>query len=212
MKLQDGDVVLFTGDSITDCGRERPVGKKDALGDGYVGLVNDFLEITYPENNFEILNTGIGGHKVTDLQKRWQTDVIDLNPDWLSILVGINDVWHQLIYPENKDIVDIDLFESTYRELLAETRPNLKGLVLMTPYYYELSLDDNMRKMMDDYGKIVKKMAEEFDAYFIDLQKVFNDYLKYRKSETLSADKIHPNRAGHLMIAKEFLKAIELDW
>ena len=82
----------------------------------------------------------------------------------------------------------------------------------MTPYYVESNRSDPMRKMMDDYGQIVKRLSDEFDAIFVDIQKAFDKYLEYRPTQSLCADRVHPNKTGHLIIAKVFLKAIEFEW
>jgi lysophospholipase L1-like esterase len=93
MKIGDGQTFLLTGDSITDTGRERPVGRRNGLGGGYVAMVDALLAACCLDTRVRVLSTGIGGNRVTDLETRWQTDVLDLAPDWLSILIGINDVW-----------------------------------------------------------------------------------------------------------------------
>lgn len=208
MKLLDGQTILFIGDSITDCGRGRPVGMGNELGSGYVSLVNGFLVATDPAAHITVLNTGIGGNRVTDLNQRWQNDVLDIAPDWLSIMIGINDVWRHFDSP-NIEQVDISLFENTYRNLLDQTHKGLKGLVLMTPYIIEKDLSDPMRAQMDLYCDVVRKLAGEFDALFVDTQATFDRYLIHRSSQTLSSDRIHPNLPGHMMIAKAFLAEID---
>ena len=95
MRLKSGDTLLFIGDSITDCGRGYPVGEGAELGCGYVSAFRQVLLANYPRLKVRILNTGIGGNQVTDLAARWQTDVMDLEPDWLAVMIGVNDVWVQ---------------------------------------------------------------------------------------------------------------------
>jgi len=208
MKFQNGDSILFIGDSITDCNRVRPIGAGAGLGESYVALVDALLAAFYPERGITALNTGSSGNRVTDLAARWQTDVLDLTPDWLSIMIGINDVWRQFDDYLNPDQVTIDQYETVYRKLLMEAKPNLKGLILMTPYYLETSLSDPMRKKMDEYGKVVKKLAKEFNAIFVDTQTAFNNYLAHRPTQSLCSDRVHPNKTGHMIIAKAFLTAI----
>ena len=95
MKIHPESRLVMVGDSITDCGRlPRAVGE-DSLGSGYVRLVYGLLTATYPQLNIQVFNSGIGGDTVRDLKRRWQRDVLDLEPDWLSIMIGINDVWQQ---------------------------------------------------------------------------------------------------------------------
>ena len=104
MKITDGQSILFTGDSITDCGRGYPVGEKGRLGDGYVSFVDVLLGASDPQTHITILNTGIGGNRVIDLEKRWQKDIRRLKPDWLSVMIGINDVWRQFDRPELEQV------------------------------------------------------------------------------------------------------------
>ena len=97
MKIENSDSILFIGDSITDCDRVRPVGMRDWLGESYVAFVNALLAANYPERDIKVLNTGTSGNRIIDLEARWQTDVLDLAPDWLSIMIGINDVWMLMV-------------------------------------------------------------------------------------------------------------------
>ena len=93
-----------------------------------------------------------------------------------------------------------------------QTRPELVGLVLMTPYFIETNRDDPMRVQMDAYGMVVRQLATEFDAIFVDVQAAFDDYLLHRTSQSLCDDRVHPNAAGHIIIARAFLTAIEFEW
>jgi len=212
MKIQKANSILFIGDSITDCDRVRPVGFGAGLGESYVALVDALLTSFYPERGITVLNTGGSGNRVTDLAARWQTDVLDLTPDWLSIMIGINDVWRQFDTPLDSNQVTIDKYETVYRSLLEQTRKNLKGLVLMTPYYIEANLSDPMRARMDEYSEVVKKLAGEFDAVFVDVQSAFDKYLAHLPTQSLCGDRVHPNKSGHMIIAKSFLTSIGFDW
>jgi len=211
MKIKNGQTLLFIGDSITDCGRARPVGQYGGLGEGYVAFVDSLMAARCPQTRVKVINMGISGNRVVDLYERWQTDVIDLKPTWLSIMIGINDVWRQFDSPLEKNQIDITQYETIYRHLLAQTRPMLNGLVLMTPYFIEANKHDPMRSLMDEYGKVVKKLAKEYNAIFVNVQEAFDRYLKYRPAQTLCGDRVHPNKTGHMIIAMAFLKAIGLD-
>lgn len=212
MKLETGQTLLFIGDSITDCGRARPIAADKDLGDGYVNLINSLLSVWYPQKQIRIINTGIGGNRVTDLEARWQTDSLDLHPDWLSIMIGINDVWRQFDRSTDPNQVDIQDYETIYRNLLEQSCPHLKGLVLMTPFYIEANRDDPMRAKMDTYSEVVQKLAREFDAVFVDVQGAFDQYLAHRPTQSLCGDRVHPNQTGHLIIAKAFLTVMGFGW
>ena len=201
--------LLFVGDSITDCGRERPVGQRwNSLGEGYVSFVDSILGAVIPGTTITVLNTGISGNRVTDLEARWQSDVLDLEPNWLSVMIGINDVWRQFDSEPGAEQVEPEQYELVYRSVLAKTRLQLDGLVLMTPYFLETNREDPMRLKMDAYGTITKKLAVEFDAIFVDTQAAFDYYLAHQPTESLCADRVHPNGLGHMILARAFLNAL----
>lgn len=216
MQLQKGQKLLFIGDSITDCERARPAGEGlfGALGKGYVSLVDALLQAVYPELGIRVVNVGNSGNNVVDLSRRWQEDVIDRKPDWLSIMIGTNDVWRQYDTPFITDWhVYKDEYEATLRKLVAETKPLLKGgLVLMTPFYLESNEKDAMRATMDEYGAIVRQVAEENGCLFVDTQAAFNEVLKELYSATLAWDRVHPTQAGHAVLARAFLNKVGFQW
>ena len=210
MKIQPNSKVLMVGDSITDCGRNYdPSYSEEVLGDGYVRFVSDFLKSTYPESGIEIINKGVSGNTVRNLKKRWQRDVLDLSPDWLSIMIGINDVWQQINDSlPSENWVLIEEYEQTLDELVAMAAPSLKGLILMTPYVLELDKSDEMRAKMDEYGQVVRKIAEKYDALFVDTQAVFDEVLQGMDAQALSDDRVHMNARGHQVLADAFLQVI----
>lgn len=214
MLVADGSRFVMIGDSVTDCGRARPIGRKqhNNLGEGYVKHLDAMLTSRYPERNIEILNLGIGGNKVTDLAARWQTDVLDLHPHWLSVMIGINEVWRYFDSPCSEDQVDIETYEQTYRSILDQVRPQLQGLLLATPYFVEKNKQDPMRQKMESYAARVKQLAADYDAIFVDTQAAFDQFLEHKSSYYVARDRIHPNPTGHQIIADAFLRGIEFVW
>ena len=212
MKIEKHSTLLFIGDSITDCGRSRPVGERGGLGNGYVGQINAILNATLPSQPIQVLNTGIGGNRVCDLEDRWQTDVLDLKPDWLSVMIGINDVWRQFDNAQDFQQISLTQYEETLRSLIKLTQPQLKGLVLMSPFYIEANQQDPMRNMMDQYSQVVRKIAQDQQSIFINVQKAFDQYLVHQPTQSLCGDRVHPNSTGHLIIAKTFLDGIGYQW
>lgn len=211
MKIAPKSKLLFIGDSITDCERARPVGEGlfGAVGKSYVSLVEGFLGAIHPAHAIRIVNMGTSGHQAPDLKARWQTDVFDLKPDWVSIMIGVNDVWRQFDLPRQTELhVSPELYEKTLGELAAATRPKVKGLVMMSPFYIEPNRADAMRARMDQYGAIMKKVAAQHDALFIDTQAAFDDVLQHMHPNAIAWDRVHPNIIGHAVIARAFLKAI----
>ncbi|WEK55521.1 MAG: SGNH/GDSL hydrolase family protein [Candidatus Cohnella colombiensis] len=215
MLLKKGQKLLFIGDSITDCDRVKPDGEGlfGALGRGYVSLVDGMLQAIYPELGIRVVNTGLSGNTVVDLDKRWQEDVIDRKPDWLSIMIGTNDVWRQYDTPFIKEWhVYKDQYQTTLRKLIEQSKPLVEGIVLMTPFFLEVNRSDAMRNTMDDYGAIVKQIAEEYGTYFVDTQAAFDVVLKELYSATLAWDRVHPSQAGHVVLAKAFLDKLGFQW
>lgn len=211
MKLQAGQKLVFIGDSITDCSRAKPVGEGlfGAIGNGYVQNVDALLGAWYPALAIRVVNQGTSGNTVRDLKARWQTDVLDLKPDWLSILIGINDVWRQFDSPLQKEThVGLEEYDQTLRELVKQTQPKLQGLILATPFYIEPNWHDPMRAQMDKYGAVVKKIAQESGALFVDTQAAFDRVLAHYYPATLAWDRVHPNHIGHMTIARAFLDVL----
>jgi len=214
MNLSKGDKLVMIGDSITDMGRSpEGEGLFEALGKSYVALVDALLGAVYPELGVRVVNKGSSGNTVRELKGRWQTDVIDLKPDWLSIMIGINDVWRQFDCPRQPEgHVYIDEYEATLDALVAETRPLVKGLVLMTPYYLERNRNDGMRATMDKYGRVVEGIAKKYDTHFVDIQSHFDSVLEYYYPATLAWDRVHPSQTGHMVIARAFLNTVGFNW
>ena len=213
MKLAPKSKLVMIGDSITDCGRSRPIGEGlfDAQGKGYVSLVSGRLNVAYPGHLIRVVNVGNSGDTVVNLKQRWQTDVLDQKPDWLSIMIGTNDVWRQFDLPHIPELhVHLEQYETGLEELVRSTRPQLKGLVMMTPFFMEPNKQDAMRARMDQYGAVVKKLAAKYDAIFVDTQAAFDKVLEHVHSAAIGWDRVHPNTTGHIVLSEAFLKAIEI--
>ena len=211
MLFEKGQTVLFIGDSISDYERARPVGEGlfNAWGRSYVADVGSLLNCMYPELGLRITNMGISGNQARDLEKRWETDVMERKPDWVSVLIGINDVWRQFDSPYIPEThVSPEDFEATYTRLIERTLPTVKGMILMTPYFMEPNKQDTMRVRMDEYGAIVKKLAAKYGLTCVDLQAAWDELFKHMHPCNIAWDRIHPNRTGCVYIANQFLKAV----
>lgn len=215
MKIGQGRKLVMIGDSITDCGRTQPVaeGLFDPLGRGYVTLVESLLTSTYPERGIRVVNVGTSGNTVRDLKGRWERDVLGLHPQWLSVCIGINDVWRQFDLPRIKEAhVSLKEYGETLDGLLSAARPRLEGLVLMTPFFIEPNRRDAMRRRMDQYGAVVRKLAVKHDALLADTQAAFDCLLRFMHPAALAWDRVHPNQAGHMLLARSFLNAVGFAW
>ena len=211
MLLEKNDTLLFIGDSISDYERKRPVGEGlfNALGHSYVACAGALLNCMYPELHLRVINMGVSGNQVRDLDTRWQTDVMDLKPQWVSVLIGINDVWRQFDCPQMPEThVSLQEYEETYARLIERTLPQVKGMILMTPYYMEPNRQDPMRARMDEYGAVVRKLADKYHLTFVDLQAGWDRLFQHMHSTNIAWDRVHPNQTGCMYIAKQFLQAI----
>lgn len=215
MIFENNSKLVMIGDSVTDFDRARPVGEGlfGGIGKSYVGIVDALINVTYPDKKLRVVNMGISGNTVRDLKARWQTDVFDLKPDYLSVMIGINDVWRQFDSPLLTEAhVPLDEYRETIEELVNKTLPGLKGLILMTPYYIESNKSDQMRAAMDRYGAVVKEIAKKYNTILVDTQAAFDEILEYYYSAAINWDRIHPNIFGHTVIARAFLNAVGFTW
>lgn len=215
MLIEPRSKILMIGDSITDCGRAYPVGEaaEDGLGNGFVSQVNALITATYPAHQIRVLNTGVSGNTVLDLEARWDRDVLALRPDWLSVMIGINDVWRQFDSSlQTEWHVSLETYAATLEKLIAKTRPQLMGLVMMSPYFIEPNKSEPMRAMMDKYGAAMKSVAERHQAIFVDTQAAFDEAMKHIHPLTLAMDQVHPSQMGHAILARAFLSAVGYEW
>jgi lysophospholipase L1-like esterase len=202
--------LLFVGDSITDCCRDRESGGAD-LGAGYVAQVQALLDAHHPEVKVRYLNTGISGNRVTDLEVRWDVDVLAHQPDWVSVMIGINDVWRQFDTPLDEQ-VSLPAYSEKLQGLVERTLPQVQGMVIMSPFFLETNAKEPMRELMDHYGAAARAIAERNELRFVDLQAAFNVWLKHNHTSQLCEDRVHPNAVGHNIIASAFLNAIGFQW
>ncbi|MFC4779022.1 SGNH/GDSL hydrolase family protein [Paenibacillus sp. GCM10023252] len=202
---------LMIGDSITDCGRVRPIGegKGDPLGSGYVGMIHAWLHASRPDCAIRMVNMGVSGDTVRELKARWKTDVIDLQPDGLSIMIGINDVCRHFNRPFMDELhVGLLEYEQTLEELLTAARLNTKvqDIIVLSPFFVESNSADEIRQLTDRYGEASRRAADRNCAQFIDIQAEFDRLLQALPSMHLAPDRIHPNQIGHMAIARAFLR------
>lgn len=212
--IQPDDVVLFQGDSITDCGRDRDCREANhphALGRGYVFLAASALLADHAGQGLRIHNRGIGGNKVTDLASRWQADCLDLEPTVLSILIGVNDTWHGTGKGDPSKSVPMDVYEKTYRSLLEQARaaqPKLR-LVLCEPFTLRCgAVSEAWFPEMDERRAVVQRLAKAFDARFVAFQQMFDDAVSDAEPAYWAGDGVHPSMAGHERMARAWLAAV----
>ncbi len=209
--IAPGDTILFQGDSITDMSRKRGVTAANshaALGHGYAWLAAAQLLIDMPDANLKIFNRGVSGDKVYQLADRWQADCLDLKPDVLSILVGVNDFWHTLTGNYNGTV---EKYAADYQALIKRTKaalPNVK-LVICEPYVLKTGhVNEKWFPAFDGYRAAAKKVAEEAGAVFVPFQTMFDRATKVAPPQVWAADGVHPTSDGAAIMAHWWLRAV----
>jgi len=205
IKLEKGMRVLFQGDSITDAGRDR----EDLynLGGGYAVLVAAYLNSKYPELELEFINKGVACECTVDMVKRWDKDTIELKPDVLTFMGGVNDSWRR--YDGADTITTAEEYEKNLRTLIEESKKaGIKNIVLMEPY---LTMNDEGMKLMleedlADKQKVVRKLAKEYNTEFVPLQDIFNEAQTKRLPDFWTQEGVHPKWPGCGLIAQNLLK------
>ena len=195
--------ILFQGDSITDCGRDRS--DYHNLGEGYPLFASEFIKQENPGTKFEFINLGISGNQTADLVDRLQSDFIDINPDLVSIMIGINDTWHRA---ENRKWLGNDVFEANYRKVLSEIKEKTSAKILMLEAFL-LPVPDKeyFRVDLDPKIQIERKLAREFADYFIPVDGLLAQTCIGKPSSHWSDDGVHPNRNGAEFIGRLYADA-----
>lgn len=213
--LKKNAVILMQGDSITDAGRDRANNISNSfpmLGNGYSLFIAGQLLVKEAAKQPKIYNRGISGNKVYQLRERWETECLALQPDVLSILIGVNDYWHTLTggYKGTAEV-----YENDYRDLLRYTKEKLPNIQLVICEPFTLkggSAIDEPRwyPMFDEYRKIARKLADEFSAVFVPFQAGFDAAIKQAPARYWSNDGVHPDLPGRQLMANLWLEATGL--
>lgn len=207
--------ILFQGDSITDCGRKRD--NDTHMGAGYALLTKAHLGAEFP-GIYEFYNRGISGNRIVDLYARIKEDIINLSPDYLSILIGVNDVWHEF---GKHNGVDAEKYEKIYClliEEIIEALPNVKIMIIQPFCLKGVATDDTetepdkwnvfhteVRKRADK----AKKVAEKYDLAFVEMQSVFDKACEQMDASYWLADGVHPTAMGHELLKREWLRVFK---
>jgi len=207
--LRKGSVILFQGDSITDAGRNKKEPVANALlGRGYPAHIAGELLGKYTDLGLQIHNRGISGNKVPDLANRWQQDAIDIKPDILSILIGVNDIWHKL---NGRYDGTVEKYETGYRNLLQLTKKELPctRIVICEPFVLRCgAVKDNWFPEFDQMRAVAKKLAKELELTFVPFQTMFDEATKSAAPEFWARDGVHPTAAGHALMAHTWQEVV----
>ena len=211
--INKDDVILFQGDSITDAGRKKEdasFNAAGALGSGYAMIAASELLFKYADKNVKIFNRGISGNKVYQLAERWDKDCLDLKPNVLSILIGVNDFWHKIL---GRYEGTLKTYKDDYKTLLDRTKQKLPDVKLIIGEPYAVSgikaVDEKWFPEFNDYRAAAKEMAVSFDAAFIPYQAIYDKAQKEAPGIYWTADGVHPTLAGANLMAHAWMEAVK---
>jgi len=203
--IQEGALVLFQGDSITDAGRQRD--GNDGFGEGYAMMVAAWFGAIFPRKGVRFLNRGVCGQRTVDLVARWETDCLALKPDWVSLLIGINDTWRGI---DQGDFTSPEMFEFNFRRLLKPVKEGLNAsLVLLEPFVLpNHAAYDAMRDDLDHKLEVVRKIAREFEALLVPLDGLFQQACTQTPPDHWAVDGVHLTPAGNALVARAWLRTL----
>lgn len=211
--INKDDIILFQGDSITDAGRKKDdpaFNAAGALGSGYAMIAASDLLFKYAGKNLKIYNRGISGNKVYQLAERWEKDCLDIKPNVLSILIGVNDFWHKIL---GRYDGTIETYRKDYKALLDRTKQKLPEvkLIIGEPYAVKgiKAVDDKWYPSFNDYRAAAKEIAESYDAVFIPYQAIYDKAQKEAPGVYWTADGVHPTLAGANLMAHAWMEAVK---
>jgi lysophospholipase L1-like esterase len=207
MKIETGQILLFIGDSITDAGR---TGQFPPFGQGWMAMLRSMVMARCPGLVLKFVNKGVSGHTVLDLERRWETDVLQEKPDHLFVMIGINDVWRNFAAGEQRAFhVPLDHFRETYAWLVRQSQEaGIGSIHLLSCFFVEPNRDEPMRAMCDRYNAAVAQLAEENGCAFIDTQEAIDRLLTHQHPMVIAADRVHPNPHGHQAVAEAVYAAV----
>jgi len=204
MEIAGNHLVLFQGDSITDSGRDRA--DPASLGGGYPMMTAAWFAAAHGGVKARFLNRGISGDRVKDLLARWDRDCLDLKPDWLSVLVGINDCWRRY---DSGDATGVGPFEQAYRGILEPARRAGIRLILMEPFVLHTTPERaSWREDLDPKIAVVRKLAREYSSLLVPLDALFQEASRDREPSFWAVDGVHPSPAGHALISRAWLSSV----
>lgn len=207
MKFNAGEKIVFIGDSITEDNRFQD---EDGLGTGYVRHIHDYFALRHPELRLHIVNKGISGNRVIDLKERWERDVIKERPDWLSISIGINDVWRQLDSPDIEQVSPA-AFMDVYRTLMQTTKDKTNArLIILEPTVIEENEDSQGNKLLKEYVAITGMLSREFADIHVPMHEKFIEYIRAFPVNKLTTDGVHMNPLGSKLMSLIWLESLGL--
>lgn len=198
--------LLFQGDSVTDAGRDKR--NFHDMGKGYPHFAARGIREALPDAEIEMINLGISGNRTDQLFDRLYPDAIELAPDVISILIGINDVWHR--FGASRIETTPEQTEANYRAILKRIRTQTSArIVMLQPFLLDCEKNLHLRPGLNELLPIIKRLADEYADLYIPLDELFNEAMKTQPEPCYySADGVHPNENGSAFIGEQYAKAI----
>ncbi|MBR6754450.1 MAG: SGNH/GDSL hydrolase family protein [Clostridia bacterium] len=207
--------ILFQGDSITDCGRDR--NNFYGMGDGYANLVKASLGCDFP-NEYEFINRGVSGDRIVDLYARIKADFINLKPDYASIYIGVNDTWHEILNNNGVDTAKFEKIYTMYIDEIMASCPDIK-LMIIAPFVLEgiatCNIEEKPNRLeqfkrdVAEKAVVAKRIAEKYSLPLIELQPAFDEACKTASADYWTLDGVHPTAFGHEIIKRLWLETFE---
>ena len=200
--------ILFQGDSITDAGRDRR--NYHDMGKGYPRYASELIAAAHPDTELEFINFGIGGNRTDQLFDRIYADGIAFQPDVISILIGINDIWHR--YGVERIATTDEQIALNYRSILERIKRETNAkIVMLSPYVLDAEDKEHMKRDLETVLPIIRGLAEEFADVYIPLDELFAEAIKSQpEPKYYSNDGVHPNECGARFIGEQYARAVEV--
>ncbi|MBQ8026512.1 MAG: SGNH/GDSL hydrolase family protein [Clostridia bacterium] len=206
--LKKNSVLLFQGDSITDTCRTDAPDPSASLGKGYPAKIADKLASDYADLNIKVINRGISGNRTWDLIKRWDKECIDIQPDYISLLIGVNDTWRSF---DSNDVTTADQYEENMRHLLDRIVNETSAKIILINIFLLDVMPDKVAMHPDlrEKQEVISRLIKDYDVTYVDIQEIYDKMVaEGTPMEKLSEDGVHPTDFGHEVIAEEWLKAV----
>jgi acyl-CoA thioesterase I len=209
LPFKNGDRLLFQGDSITDCGCRNP-DNLNPLGAGYVAMVRGMISAKYPELKLTVLNRGVGGDRTEELLKRWDEDTLTLKPNWLSLKIGVNDVWRKRGEWNGQKHIPLEQYRKNVKTLLDRSRAGgIQKFILISPTTIDNDPDSELNKLLADYDQAVRELAAEAKAIYVPARERLWQAITNVPTVRWTSDGCHPTIAGHSLIASVWMETVE---
>lgn len=219
MKIRSNSTILYQGDSITDCGRLRAVNDQPpmandphCLGNGYAAKTASKLLARFPDLDLQIYNRGISGNRITNMAARWEFGFAWMQPDVVSILIGVNDTWHGVAKGTPENGVDLPTYDRVYRQLLDRLKSSFPDvqLVICEPFALDCGAVTklNFHPDIDERQKLAKAVADDYADVWVPFQTLFNELTSIAPAKYWARDGVHPSPAGHERMSDFWLSCV----